>query len=191
VTATWQVVGTVVAGAAAAYAANANAYHTTSGYNATPYGGTSFYARSYDPYAASIGTALAGAATAYSLNSIQNSLDQTLTRLNGETLQTTTVDPGAAAGGIVVIDMPKGKFPQSIFAEVTFAGDKHLVQFIVTRDDQPRPVIPAAALTTKAARSESNPTAEGWSEVPATPTPMPPVGAGVIRPGKAIPYPNE
>ncbi len=188
VKATWQAVGTVLAGAAAAYAANENAYHTTHGYIATPYGGASFSATSYDPYAAQLGTAIAAASTAYSLNSIQNSLDQTLSRLSGEMLQTTTVDPGAAVGGVIVIDMPKGKPPQSISAEITFANDKHIVQFIVTRDDQPRPVVPAASLTTNAARSSPSPVSEGWSEAPVGPAPMAPAGA---RPGITIPYPGE
>lgn len=189
VRARWQAFATVLAGAAAAYAAQANAYHTTQGYVSTPYGGASFYARSYDPYAAYAGSAAAGAATAYGLSSIKNSLDETLAGLNGDILQTTTVDPGNAAGGVVVVDMPKGRqFPQSISAEIAFANETHAFQFVVTKGDQPRPVIPESNLTTSEARQQPSGPPDGWSESPppveSQQAPLPPG----VRPAISIPY---
>src|ERR1019366_9890857 len=59
----WMAALTVLAGAAAAYGANQNAYRTTNGSFTSPGGRTTtFTATTYDPTAAAVGTAAAAAA---------------------------------------------------------------------------------------------------------------------------------
>jgi hypothetical protein len=132
VRAQWQAAFAVLAGAAAAYAANQNAYSTTNGYVATRRGVATFSATTYNPAAAAIGTAAAGAATGYSLNSIKNNMDDTIAHLNGQMLQTTTVMPGDSYGGEVVLDMPKGKeWPKTIDLNANWNGQDYHFNFNV------------------------------------------------------------
>lgn len=134
VKAAWAAVATVLAGAAAAYAANQNAYHTTSGYVSGPAGTTTFYARSYDPGLAYAGGAAAGAATGYGLVSIKSSLDDTIAHLNGSVLQINTVDPGKSAGGEIIVDMPKGKtFPDPLDIAISWNGEVHNFVFNIAK----------------------------------------------------------
>ena len=81
----FRAVAAVLAGAAAAYSAQQNAYRETNGSIMTSNGGSSrpIPRRHDDPTAAAIGTAAAGAATGYTLASIKNSMDATLDHLNG------------------------------------------------------------------------------------------------------------
>ncbi len=132
VKATWRAVAVALSGAAAAYSANANAYSTTTGYVSTPYGGASYYSRTYDPAVAYAGTAAASAATAYGLVSIKNSLDRTVAGLRGHVLQTTTIDPGDSYGGEVIADgLPKGKLPQDVVLSVQWNGDDYKFHYTV------------------------------------------------------------
>lgn len=132
----WAGVAMALAGAAAAYAANQNAYRTTSGYVATPRGVATFSATTYDPALAYAGTAAASAATTYGIVSIKNSLDSTITRLNGSILQVNTIDPGASAGGQIVVDMPKAKnWPQPLEVSIGIKGAQHRFAFSMTKKD--------------------------------------------------------
>lgn len=133
VKAVWAAVAVAVAGAAAAYSANQNAYRTTNGYVSGPGGTTTFSATTYDPGLAYAGTAVAAAGTGYALASINNSLDNTISHLNGSVLQINTVDPGQSSGGEIVVDMPKAKdFPQPLDISISWNGEVHNFSFKVS-----------------------------------------------------------
>jgi len=129
-----RVIAAILVGAAAAYAANQNAYSTTNGYVAGPGGFATFSATTYNPAAAAIGTAAAGAATGYAISSIENNLDDTMAHLNGALLQTTTVDPGRSYGGQVVVDLPKAKdWPQNVSLQTNWNGEGYSFDFTIAK----------------------------------------------------------
>lgn len=132
--ATTALVLTALAGAASAYAANQNAYSTGHGRIVTPYGVSTYSYSQYNPTAAAVGTAAATATTAVTMANIQNSLDETLARLGGTILQTTTVDPGSSFGGLAVSQRLKMKGPQ-IETElvVNYNGETHRFRFTVAK----------------------------------------------------------
>ena len=133
VKAVWASVAVALAGAAAAYSANQNAYRTTNGYVSGPGGTATFSATTYDPALAYAGTAAAAAGTGYALASINSSLDNTISHLNGSVLQVNTVDPGQSAGGEIVIDMPKAKeFPQPLDIAINWNGEVHTFAFTLS-----------------------------------------------------------
>lgn len=128
----WAAALTILAGAAAAYAANNNAYRTTNGYVATPRGIVTFSATTYDPAAAALGTAAATAGTGYALASIRNQMDDTISHVSESILQTTTITAGQSYGGEMVFDMPKAKdFPQNVIVTANLNGQDHQFTFIV------------------------------------------------------------
>jgi hypothetical protein len=135
VQAQWAAVATALAGAAAAYSANQAAYQQTNGTIIGSRGGMiSYHETTYNPGVAVAGTAIAGAATAYELNSIKNSLDNTISHLNGSILQMNTVDPGNSAGGEIVVDLPKAKtFPQPLEISVSWNGGVYTFEFDVAK----------------------------------------------------------
>lgn len=126
---------TALAGAAAAYGANQAAYSNTSGVITTPRGRMFTYTETtYNPGVAVAGTALAGAATAYGIHNIQDSLDHTLSSLNGSILQTNTIDPGQSAGGEIVVDLPKGKtYPKDLGITIHWNGEDYVFTFNVNK----------------------------------------------------------
>ena len=126
---------TALAGAGAAYSANQAAYSHTNGTIITPRGGMiTYHETTYDPAVAAIGTAAAAGATAYGISSIENSLDRTLSSLNGSILQTNTIDPGQSAGGEIVVDLPKGKaYPKNLDITVHWNGEDYVFQFDVNK----------------------------------------------------------
>lgn len=135
VKAAWKAVALAVSGAAAAYAANANAYSTTNGYISTPYGSASYYSRTYNPALAYAGTAAATAATTYGLVSVKNSLDRSVSNLRGHILQTTTIDSGDSYGGEAISDgLPKGRLPKDIVLTVHWNGDNYSFKYTVAKD---------------------------------------------------------
>jgi len=144
--ATWAKIGILISGLGSAVAANANAYSTTNGIVSGPGGTSTFYARTYDPSAAYAGTAAAGAATAYGIVQVQKSLDETLARLNGQLLQTTTIDPGTSFGGMTVVDSLSGDYPRNVTLGVHWGSEQHIFRFVVTTGDQAPPPIPTAPL---------------------------------------------
>jgi len=131
VKAAWAAVATALAGAAAAYGASQAAYQHTNGTIITPRGGLiSYQQTTYDPAVAAAGAAAAGAATAYGINSIKNSLDQTIANLNGTVLQINTVNPGQSIGGEIVVDLPKSKtYPQPLEVSIRWNGEVSCCRF--------------------------------------------------------------
>jgi hypothetical protein len=155
--ATWAQVGIVLAGISAAAAANASAYSTTSGSVYSRYGSASFYAQTYDPAVAYAGTAAASANTAYGIAQVQYALDNTLTRLRGEILQTTTIDPGKSFGGTTISESLRGDYPRKFSVSVLWGTDEHAFSFVVTKEGQPIPQIPQSALAAPSTVRQSAP----------------------------------
>jgi hypothetical protein len=74
---------------------------------------------------------------------IQDKLDTTMEHLDGDVLQTTTIDPGEAAGGEVVAAKPKfnnGLSPRFDMT-VNFNGETHLISFYAAKEGA---AVPAA-----------------------------------------------
>lgn|SRR5690606_25199058 len=129
--ATWAAVAVALSGAASVYAANNNAYRTTNTTLYTPKGLYTAHSRTYDPTAAAIGTAAATAATAGGIYLIGKELDQTLERLGGTILQTTTIEPGEAYGGQIVVAKPKKSAPYEVDVVAHWNGEDYLFRFKV------------------------------------------------------------
>ncbi|MBV9992438.1 MAG: hypothetical protein JOZ72_14245 [Alphaproteobacteria bacterium] len=147
VAAQWAEAATILAGGLAAGAAQANAYSTTNGAISTPYGGATFYARTYDPAAAYLGTASAAAATGYGLQRIEASLDATIANYRNNILQTTTVDSDQTTGGVVVADaLSSSDLPENIVLHIRWNGDEHDFRFVVAEGAAPAaaPAAPAS-----------------------------------------------
>ncbi len=78
------------------------------------------------------------AGTVYSVANIQNQLDQTLSMLGDEIVQTTTIDPEDSYGGrFVLATLPRGhsRWPQQVTVNVSYNGEDHQFVFNVTRAD--------------------------------------------------------
>lgn len=78
------------------------------------------------------------AGTVYSIANIQNQLDQTLSMLGDEIVQTTTIDPEDSYGGrFVLATMPRGhtRWPQQMTVTISYNGEDHPFTFNVTRAD--------------------------------------------------------
>jgi hypothetical protein len=155
--ATWAQVGIALAGAASIAAANASAYSTTSGSVYSRYGSASFYSQTYDPALAYANSAAASANTAYGLAQVQYALDNTLSRLKGGILQTTTIDPGKSFGGTTVTESLRGDYPRKFSVSVMWGSDEHDFSFVVTKEGQPAPSIPAEALAVPSTVRQSAP----------------------------------
>lgn len=98
--ATIAAVATALAGAASAYAATQGPTYTST--YSTPRGIYHYSATNHAAQAALVGAATAG--TAITLKQINDNLDGTLTALQSQILQTTTIDPNTSFGGQVVTD---------------------------------------------------------------------------------------
>lgn len=76
------------------------------------------------------------AGTAYTIANIQQQLDQTVSMLGNEIVQTTTIDPqDSYAGRFVLATMPRGhtRWPQDVTLTVNYNGQEYPFTFRVTR----------------------------------------------------------
>ena len=130
--ATAALVVAALAGATSAYAANQNAYSTST--MTTPTGRVYSY-RSYNPLAAQIGSTAATAGTVATAAGIAKTLDGTLIGLGQTVLQTTTIDPDGAYGGQVTTDRVKVPSSGSLDAmlAVQWNGETHMFNWAVTK----------------------------------------------------------
>lgn len=98
-------------------------------YGAARYGGSGNIGgiHYYSPVGAQLALDRADAQNAALFTSIAVNLDETLGRLDGAILRTTTIDPKTSFGGYVAFDLPKGATVADMVAVVTFAGDTHIV----------------------------------------------------------------
>ncbi len=114
----------LVAGTLAAVSASSSgeryAYH---GHVATPHGVVSRTIVWEDNRAGQAGAALAVAGGAMAIGSIQQRLDYTMQQIDGQILQTTTVDPEASFGGrIVTAALPRSGGGQDVRVTVRWNG---------------------------------------------------------------------
>lgn len=98
-------------------------------YSAARYGGSGNVGglHYYSPVGAQLALDRADAQNAALFTSIAVTLDDTLAKLDGAILRTTTIDPRTSFGGFVAFDLPKGASVTDMVAVVTFAGDTHVV----------------------------------------------------------------
>lgn len=132
--AAWTTVAIALSGAASAYAANQNAYTTSNATLFTPTGGAYRYtSTTYDPTAAALGTAAATAATVGGIYSVRKELDETLDRLGGTILQTTTIQPNEAFGGQIVVGKPKQVAPYTMEVVTRWNDEVYTFRFNVAQ----------------------------------------------------------
>jgi hypothetical protein len=98
-------------------------------YGAARYGGSGYIGRVpyYSPVGAQMALDRADAQNAALFTSIAVNLDETLGKLDGAVLRTTTIDPRTSFGGYVAFDLPKGATVADMVAVVTFGGDTHII----------------------------------------------------------------
>jgi len=98
-------------------------------YGAARYGGSGYIGRVpyYSPVGAQMALDRADAQNAALFTSIAVNLDETLGKLDGAVLRTTTIDPKTSFGGYVAFDLPKGATVADMVAVVTFGGDTHTI----------------------------------------------------------------
>jgi hypothetical protein len=98
-------------------------------YAAARYGGSGYVGRVpyYSPVGAQMALDRADAQNTALFTSIAVNLDETLGKLDGAVLRTTTIDPRTSFGGYVAFDLPKGATVADMVAVVTFAGDTHII----------------------------------------------------------------
>ncbi len=133
--ATWAAVAVALSGAANAYAASqpttVNTYGSASGnLGYANYASTSTI---YNPANAALANSLNQAQTSRSINQIGATLDATLGSLGSSVLRTTTIEPGNAFGGNVIVDKPKFAKGEeaTLRVVVTFSGEEHEFRFSV------------------------------------------------------------
>jgi hypothetical protein len=134
--AAWQAFAVALSGAANAYAASQPTTVNTYGSVYGSRGGSASYAATttvYNPANAALANSINQAQTSRSISYIGATLDSTLAGLGSSILRTTTIEPGNAFGGNVVIDKPKfakGE-EQALRVVVTFDGEEHEFKFSV------------------------------------------------------------
>lgn len=142
-------------------------------YAAARYGGSGRIGRLsfYSPVAGQMALDRADAQNAALFTSIAANLDATLSKLDGNILRTTTIDPWTSFGGFVAFELPKGAHIEDMVVTVRFAGNTHTVPLNdaagtlrqATALDLMGPAPPAAAPPT--------PVAEGMGAIaPSQPT---------------------
>jgi len=135
----WANFAVAMAGGLGAVAAQANSTrtYTTTGY--TRYGSYYSQTRVSDPTAAAIGTAASIGGAGYTISRINANLEQTLGAIQNNVIQTTTVDPQANYGGMLVFDKFKVDKKSPGRLEITFRRnandfDGYRVSFDLNRD---------------------------------------------------------
>lgn len=123
--ATIAMVAMAVAGAASAYAATQGPTYTST--MTTPRGVYTYQATDHLAQAAVAGAAVAG--TALTMKQINDNLDGTLAALQGQILQTTTIDPETSFGGQVVTDRVAIPSEGALDALLTVSFNSDVYQF--------------------------------------------------------------
>lgn len=123
--ATIALVAAALAGAGAAYAASQGPTYTST--YTTPRGVYHYQATDHVAQAALAGAAVAG--TALTMKEINDNLDGTLMALQGQILQTTTIDPESSFGGQVITDRVAIPTEGSLDALLTVNWNEDVYQF--------------------------------------------------------------
>lgn len=129
--ATWAAFAVALTGVATAYAASSNAYRTTDTTVYTPRGAYVARTVTYDPAAAAMGTVAATAVTVGGLQLIDQQLGDTLDRLGGTILQTTTIEPGQSYGGQIVVGRSRRAVPYEVDVVAHWNGEDYLFRYRV------------------------------------------------------------
>lgn len=130
----WAEFAVALAAGMRAYAASQSAVSTTTGTAFTPVGPVSYYSQTYNPALAQANMEIASVETHNDLQSIQTSLDRSVSEIRDRTLQTTTVNPGESYGGIAVVDeLSSSTFPQDVTLHVSWNGEDHMFRFTIAK----------------------------------------------------------
>lgn len=133
--AAWQAFAVALSGAANAYAASqpttVNSYGSV--YGSRGVANYSSTATVYNPANAALANSINQAQTSRSMGQIGATLDATLSNLGSSILRTTTIEPGNAFGGNVIIDKPKFAKGEehALRVVVNFDGEEHEFRFAV------------------------------------------------------------
>ena len=143
-----QIGALALAGVLAGVASTASTTHYGYGVVRTPH---AIYARPIAWQDNSIGTVGAVAAVgagAMAARSIDQKLDYTLDRIDGETLQTTTVYPDASLGGVVTLALYDDlrKRPGTVHLTVSWNGERYPFAFRLAPAGAPAQEMPATQL---------------------------------------------
>ena len=131
--AAWATFAVALAGAAAVYVANDQAWQTTDSTLYTPDGAYTVSTTTYDPALAAMGTAVATAATVDGVTMIGQQLDAARARLGDTILQTSSIDPLQAYGGYIVVARPKVRPPYVVEVVAHWNDEDYRFRFQVAR----------------------------------------------------------
>ena len=148
--ATWRKIGLAFLGGlgAAAAASQRSTYHGTI---VSPYGGMYSYSGSYPSLYGQLQADRISANTAASMSLIQYQLDATIGAIGDRVLQTTTVDPGASFGGLIVVQkLDYGKAPIEFRLDADWNGERYPFGYLLQRKGQAIPDAYAGRLASKA-----------------------------------------
>ncbi|MCF2513497.1 hypothetical protein LVY65_00220 [Sphingomonas sp. G124] len=145
----WGKIGLALLGGIGAAAA-ANQRDTYSGSISGPYG-SYHYSGSYPSLAGQLQADRIMANTSASMALIQYRLDQTIEMAREHLLQTTTVDPGMAFAGLVVVQkLDYGKAPIEFRLDVDWNGERYPFGYLLLKKGQAVPDAYAQMLASKA-----------------------------------------
>jgi hypothetical protein len=136
--ATWSQIGLALVGAigSAAAASTRNSY---TGSVSGP-GGTYVYSGSYPNLAGQLQANAIASDTAFGLALIQQRLDATVGAIGDHVIQRTTVDPGFAYGGLVLVDkVDYGKAPLEMSLTIDWNGERYPFSFLLLKRRQAVP----------------------------------------------------
>lgn len=133
----WTSVAIAAVGGVAAGVAAASSSHATVRTH-TPRG--SYVSRvSYRDGSSSLNGAIIAGGTAAAVGSVQEKADRIRAAIGDEILQLTTIDPGDAYGGRVVIDKIKAPPPQTIMMSVEWNGEVYTTKWQLVPEGTPAP----------------------------------------------------
>jgi hypothetical protein len=143
--ATWSQIGLALVGAIGSAAA-ASQRNSHSGSVSGP-GGTYVYGGSYPSLAGQLQADAIASNAAFGMALIQQRLDATVGAIGDHVIQRTTVDPGFAYGGLVLVDkVDYGKAPLEMHLTVDWNGERYPFSFLLLKRRQAIPAQFAAML---------------------------------------------
>ncbi|MDV3256875.1 MAG: hypothetical protein LOX97_03665 [Sphingomonas sp.] len=148
--ATWSKIGLAFLGGLGAAAAASQRSHY-SGTITSSYGGMYHYSGSYPSLYGQLQADRITANTTAGMAAIQYQLDATIGQIGDKVLQTTTVDPGTAFGGLAVVEkLDYGKAPIEFRLDVDWNGERYQFGYLLTRKGKAVPEQYAAMLAANA-----------------------------------------
>lgn len=148
--ATWSKIGLAFLGGlgAAAAASQRSTYH---GSIVTPYGGMYSYSGSYPSLAGQLQADRINATTTAGIFAVQYQLDATINAIGDRVLQTTTIDPGTAFGGLIVVQkLDYGKAPLEFRLDADWNGERYPFGYVLLKKGQVVPQQYSSMLASKA-----------------------------------------